>query len=97
MAITLPKGVASIKVELLGSPEGAGAKGDSITYAGSQWTYDSLGEEVKGVRNDSIVLKVNKRLVYLEVFESSAVLIHLSPYYGQHIDPCYSKIVSPKG
>lgn len=77
IAVKLPGDVRSVKVDLLTSPEGAGAKADSMTYAGSQWTYESLGKEVKGVRNDSKVFKVACGLVHIEVFQSSAMIAHL--------------------
>ncbi|KAJ9141813.1 Beta-glucuronidase [Pleurostoma richardsiae] len=77
ISIQVPSGVDSVKVDLLSSPEGAGVKADSITYAGSQWTYASLGEEVKGVRNDSQTLEVQGGVVPITVYQSSAVLVHL--------------------
>lgn len=74
----LPKGFKEVKVDVLSSPQGAHASGDSITYAGSQWTSDSNGEEVKGVRDDSYTLSVKNGKVEVKVLASSAVLLHLS-------------------
>lgn len=74
----LPAGVASVTVHQLSSPLGAGAGADSITYAGSQWTYESGGREVTGVRpGDSETLAVVDGQVYVSVNQSSAVLVHL--------------------
>ncbi|KAK8043216.1 hypothetical protein PG994_013699 [Apiospora phragmitis] len=39
----LPAGTKEIRVDVLGSPEGAGAGAESITYAGCQWTFASGG------------------------------------------------------
>ncbi|KAI0390639.1 hypothetical protein F5Y17DRAFT_468800 [Xylariaceae sp. FL0594] len=50
--------VVVIVVYHLNSALGAGATADSITYAGSQWTYASRGREVKGVvRGDTEELR----------------------------------------
>ncbi|KAK5164063.1 uncharacterized protein LTR77_010154 [Saxophila tyrrhenica] len=75
--LEVPSGVKKVKVEVLSSPEGAHASGDSMTYAGSQWTSESEGKEVEGVRDDSQTLKVKKGKVDVEVFNSQAVLVHL--------------------
>lgn len=72
----LPAGVASVTVHKLSSPLGAGAGADTITYAGSQWTYESDGLEVTGVREDSETLAVVDGRVYVSVNQSSAVLVH---------------------
>lgn len=77
ITIAVPDGVVSVTVDVLSSPEGAGAGADSITYAGSQWTYESLGLEVAGVRNDSETLSVEDGTVAITVYQSSAVLVHL--------------------
>lgn len=76
--VSVPDGVASVTVDLLSSPLGAGAGADSITYAGSQWTYESLGLEVEGVRNDTETLSVEDGQVSITVYQSSAVLVHLN-------------------
>lgn len=78
ITINVPDNVSSITVDLLSSPLGAGAGADSITYGGSQWTYESLGLEVTGVRNDSQTLIVVNGQVSVTIYQSSAVLIHLS-------------------
>lgn len=77
ITIIVPDDVLSVKVDLLSSPEGAGASADSITYAGSQWTYESQGNEVKGVRDDSQTLEVDNGAVSILIYQSSTVLIHL--------------------
>ncbi|KAI0599914.1 hypothetical protein F4775DRAFT_99764 [Biscogniauxia sp. FL1348] len=74
----LPDGVAATSATLvrLGSPDGAGADADTITYAGSQWTYASGGAEVAGVRDDSEELPVSADgIVSVTVASSEAVLI----------------------
>lgn len=78
ISIAVPDGVESVTVDLLSSPLGAGASADSITYAGSQWTYESLGLEVEGVRNDTQTLSVVDGAVSVTIYQSSAVLIHLN-------------------
>lgn len=77
VSVSVPAGVTGVTVDKLSSPLGAGASADSITYAGSQWTYESLGLEVTGVREDSETLTVADGLVYVSVNQSSAVLVHL--------------------
>lgn len=78
ISVSVPNNITSVTVDLLSSPLGAGGGADSITYAGSQWTYDSLGLEVTGVRNDSQTLSVQDGQVDITVYQSSAVLVHLS-------------------
>lgn len=77
LGLVLPKEYQKIRIDVLGSPQGAHASADSITYAGSQWTADSEGIEVKGVRNDSRILDVRDGMVDVEVWSSSAILVHL--------------------
>ncbi|PMB68676.1 Beta-glucuronidase [Beauveria bassiana] len=74
--ITAPAGVAKVSVVHLTSPQGASARAKTVTYAGSQWTYESLGKEVKGVRNDGDVLTVQGGVVDVPVKESEAVIVH---------------------
>ncbi|OAA43555.1 glycoside hydrolase family 79 protein [Beauveria brongniartii RCEF 3172] len=74
--ITAPAGVAKVRVVHLTSPQGATARAKTVTYAGSQWTYESLGKEVKGVRNDGDVLTVQGGVVDVPVKESEAVIVH---------------------
>lgn len=76
--LSVPTGVTTVTVEQLNSPTGAGADDTTITYAGSQWTYESLGKEVKGVRHDSQTLDVVNGLVTITVDSSSAVLVFFS-------------------
>lgn len=78
LTVAVPGGVTSVTVDVLSSPEGAGAGADTITYGGSQWTYESLGLEVAGVRNDTQTLAVEDGQVSVAVYQSSAVLIHLN-------------------
>lgn len=75
----VPGSVRHVVVERLTSPEGASARADSMTYAGSQWTYESLGHEVKHVVNDTQNLPVDNEIVVFEVLESEAVMLHLEP------------------
>ncbi|KAI0023848.1 hypothetical protein F4780DRAFT_26136 [Xylariomycetidae sp. FL0641] len=67
----------TVKVYHLNAPGGAGAGADDITYGGSQWTYESLGKEVKGVREDTEEITVQDGVAHVEVAESEAVLIWL--------------------
>ncbi|ROW17412.1 hypothetical protein VPNG_00841 [Cytospora leucostoma] len=70
-------GVKSVTVDYLSSPLGAGAAADTVTYAGSQWTYESLGKEVTGVRNDTETVAVVDDVATITVNSSSAALISL--------------------
>ncbi|CAH0016613.1 unnamed protein product [Clonostachys rhizophaga] len=85
---TFDRPVASIRLDLaletdlltvahLGSPDGAGAGAETITYAGSQWTFESLGEEVKGIRNDTEEVVVENGGAVINVPASEAVIIYL--------------------
>lgn len=76
--LSLPTDVSTVTVNQLSSPLGAGADATSITYGGSQWTYESAGKEVTGVRNDTETLAVTDGLVTITVNSSSAVLVSLS-------------------
>lgn len=76
VTVAVPSSVTSVTVDKLSSPMGAGAGADTITYAGSQWTYQSLGLEVTGVREDSDTLTVTDGQVIVAVNQSSAVLVH---------------------
>ncbi|KAI0893678.1 glycoside hydrolase family 79 protein [Annulohypoxylon nitens] len=75
--LSVPDGVESVKVYYLSSPLGAGAAADNITYAGSQWTYESLGEEVKNVVNDTKNITVSDGVASVTVQNSEAVLVWL--------------------
>lgn len=77
ITISVPDGVTSVTVDLLSSPLGAGASADTITYGGSQWTYESLGKEITGVRNDTQTLAAEDGEVTVTIYQSSAVLVHL--------------------
>lgn len=76
--LSIPTSVSSVTVDHLSSPAGAGADATTITYAGSQWTYESTGNEVTGVRDDTEVLTVTDGLVTITVNASSAVLVSFS-------------------
>ncbi|KAI0843929.1 glycoside hydrolase family 79 protein [Daldinia vernicosa] len=75
--LAVPKGVKSVKVYHLNSPLGAGAAADTITYGGSQWTYKSLGTEVKNVRNDTEQVAVKNGVARVTVQDSEAALVWL--------------------
>ncbi|KAI1655416.1 glycoside hydrolase family 79 protein [Daldinia decipiens] len=75
--LEVPMGVASVKVYHLNSPLGAGAAADTITYGGSQWTYKSLGEEVKNVRDDTEQVAVKNGVASVTVQNSEAALVWL--------------------
>ncbi|KAI1475035.1 glycoside hydrolase family 79 protein [Daldinia sp. EC12] len=75
--LKLPEDVKSVKVYHLNSPLGAGAAADTITYGGSQWTYRSLGEEVKDVRKDTEQITVKNGVARVTVQSSEAVLLWL--------------------
>ncbi|OAR02608.1 hypothetical protein LLEC1_02511 [Akanthomyces lecanii] len=74
--VQVPAGVTKVKVVHLTSPKGASAKAKTVTYAGSQWTYESQGKEVTGVRNDGDVLNVVGGVVDVPVKASEAVIVH---------------------
>lgn len=75
VALSVPDGVGSVTVKHLSSPLGAGADATTITYGGSQWTYESTGTEVTGVRDDTETLTVSDRVLTVAVNASSAILI----------------------
>ncbi|KAI0169377.1 glycoside hydrolase family 79 protein [Hypoxylon sp. FL1284] len=75
--VSVPADVKSVNVTHLTSPGGAGAGADSITYAGSQWTYESSGKEVKNVRNDTEQVTVQNGVARIKVESSEAVLLWL--------------------
>ncbi|KAI4597231.1 hypothetical protein KJ359_004744 [Pestalotiopsis sp. 9143b] len=75
ICLSVPDDVTQVTVDRLSSPAGAGAGADTITYAGSQWTYESLGLEVQGVRNDSSTLDVPDGVVTINIYDSEALLI----------------------
>ena len=73
------KGISSdkVKVSYLNSPNGAHANATTLTYCGSQWTAESNGKEVFGVRNDTEWYGVTDQQVDIAVQASSAVLVWL--------------------
>lgn len=73
--LSVPDGVTQVHVDRLGSPKGAGADASTITYAGSQWTYASGGEEVTGVRTDSTTVTVTDGIATVHVWDSEAILV----------------------
>lgn len=80
IALEVPATVSSVKLDRLSNLLGAYAGAPNTTYAGSQWTYKSNGEEVEGVRNDSSTLPVQSGVVNVSVKDSEAILVHL--YHG---------------
>lgn len=79
--LKLPRNVNSVTIAKLNSPYGAGADASTITYNGSQWTYESLGKEVPGVRHDSAKINVIEDTASFTIDASSALLISLD--YGR--------------
>lgn len=75
--IKLASNATSVRVTRLSSPDGAGAGADTITYAGSQWTYESLGKEVTGVRNDTFDVIVQDGIASVDVSDSEAVIVYI--------------------
>lgn len=78
LSIPSELGITTVTVDYLSSPLGAGADGDTVTYAGSQWTYESLGVEVTGVRNDTETVSVVDNIATISLNSSSAALVSLS-------------------
>lgn len=76
--LSAPSDATTAQVNHLDSPAGAGADATTITYGGSQWTYESSGTEVTGVRNDTETLTVSDGIITLTVNASSAVLVSFS-------------------
>jgi hypothetical protein len=76
IALNLPADIKIVRVDKLASPLGAVATADNITYAGSQWTYASNGNEVKGIKNDSYQLESVNMSVSITVKDSEAALVH---------------------
>lgn len=76
--LSVPGEVTSVTVKYLSSPLGAGADATTITYGGSQWTYESVGMEVPNVRNDTASLSVSDGIVTVSVNASSAALVFFS-------------------
>ncbi|KAI1152655.1 hypothetical protein F4825DRAFT_418297 [Nemania diffusa] len=78
LSFEVPGGVEQLTIYHLNSPAGAGAAADSITYGGSQWTYNSLGQEVKNVRQDTETVLVVNGAATVTVASSEAVLVWLN-------------------
>lgn len=76
--LSVPTDVTTVTVAHLSSPAGAGADATTITYGGSQWTYESAGQEVTGVRDDTETLTVSDGVVTVNVNASSAILVSFS-------------------
>ena len=72
-------GFSNVTVDFLSSPQGAHADASTISYGGSQWTYASGGEEVKGVRADSVTASVDAGSAVVSIPDSSAALVYLNP------------------
>lgn len=77
VVLEVPKDVVGVEVRRLSTPDGAGADASTMTYGGSQWTYKSLGKEVKFVRNDTTFVKVKDGAAEIKVPDSEAVIAHL--------------------
>ncbi|KAI1170669.1 hypothetical protein F4777DRAFT_591762 [Nemania sp. FL0916] len=77
LQLEVPDNVQQVTVYHLNSPAGAGATADTITYGGSQWTYASLGKEVKSVRKDTQTVAVVDGVASVTVASSEAVLVRL--------------------
>jgi hypothetical protein len=73
--VGVPEGVSEVTVVKLGSALGAGADASTITYAGSQWTYASLGKEVTGVADDTETLPAVARIATVTIQDSEAIMI----------------------
>ncbi|KAF7533525.1 hypothetical protein G7054_g6993 [Neopestalotiopsis clavispora] len=73
--LSMPEGTTEATIQRLGSPAGAGAGADTITYGGSQWTYESLGLEVQSVRNDTSTVVVVDGIVTVTIEDSEALLV----------------------
>lgn len=80
--VEVPGCVRSVVVERLASPGGASGQAGSMTYAGSQWTYESLGREVKHIVNDTQTLPVSGGAIAVAVPESEAVMLHFGREAG---------------
>lgn len=76
--LSAPSDATTATVNHLDSAAGAGADATTITYGGSQWTYESSGTEVTGVKDDTQTLTVSDGIVTLTVNASSAVLVSFS-------------------
>ncbi|KAJ4409696.1 hypothetical protein N0V82_009420 [Gnomoniopsis sp. IMI 355080] len=76
--LSAPSDATTATVNHLDSPSGAGADATTITYGGSQWTYESSGTEVTGVRNDTETLTVSDGIVTVTLNASSAILVSFS-------------------
>ncbi|KAF4121390.1 hypothetical protein GMORB2_1797 [Geosmithia morbida] len=77
VTFTVSEAADTVHVDRLSSPDGAGADASTIAYAGSQWTYESLGKEVKGVRDDSDEVQGEDGTFTVKVPSSEAVIINL--------------------
>ena len=70
-------GVQQVEVKYLTHPDGAAGLAGGITYGGSQWTAESMGEEVKGVVNDTVVLEVSSGTAYVPVPYTTVAIVFL--------------------
>ena len=77
VAVSVPTGAKTVTVTSLTSPMGAGAAAHSITYAGSKWTYKSMGKEVKGVTKASTEVTVKGGVATIKVPSSEAVIVYM--------------------
>jgi hypothetical protein len=67
--------VKKVTVKYLNHPDGAAGLADGITYGGSQWTAESMGEEVKGVANDTLVVWGANGQIHVPVPWSSVAVV----------------------
>ena len=77
VSLSIPISISSVVVKYLNSPGGAYGANTTITYGGSQWTYASLGNEVTGVRNDTVNLPVVSGAVTIIVPHTSVAMVFL--------------------
>jgi len=64
-------------VKYLNSDAGAIGPASGITYGGSQWTAASQGMEVTGMRNDTVVVKVENGTALVAVPYTSVAIVSL--------------------
>jgi hypothetical protein len=74
----LGQNITSATVYHLTSSTGAYARAQNITYGGSQWTKQSNGIQVSGIRNDTQHLQVLNGTLALSVPATSALMISLN-------------------
>ena len=73
----LPRSTKSVTVKYLTNPNGAGHDATDTTYAGSQWGYDSLGKEKKGVQQTTIKVRVQGGKANIPSPDSSIAIVYM--------------------